>query len=113
MKIDLLKIITDAKNIYCRQCAGGICTAIKLSILLYDDHKDYVSVHPHYYASRIENHIKKIHKPPKYYYPLRARDIAPYNYGYWWKLNDVESRLKRFNEYIEYFKKPENRYLEV
>lgn len=111
MKIDLLKIITDAKNIY-RAChAGGMCTAIRTSIILYID---LICNGNYRYFFHIDDRIRKtVHKPPKYYYPLSARGITPYNYGYWWKLNDVESRLKRFDEYIEYFKKPENRYLEV
>lgn len=112
MEIDLLKIITDAKKIYCRngnKCIMGMCSAIRLSIIQHT-----VIVNNSFYVYRIENHIKKtVHKPPKHYYPLKARHIEPYWDGYWWKLCDFKSRLKRFDEYIEYFKKPENRYLVV
>lgn len=110
MKIDLLKIITDAKKIYWEdKCTIGICSAIRLSII-----QQNTIVNNVYLTYYVEKHIKKtVHKPPKHYYPLKARHISPYYEGYWWKLDDVESRLKRFDEYIEYFKKPENRYLEV
>lgn len=107
MKIDLLEIITDAKKFYCNRASLGICAAIHLSIV-------QSTGIGRFYIDNIDYHLKKtVHKPPKHYYPLKARHIDPYWSGYWWKLDDVESRLKRFDEYIEYFKKPENRYLEV
>lgn len=110
MKVDLLKIITDAKRIYWNnRCHIGMCCAIE----------DAITENTYAYTSYLVEHIvaehikKTVHKPPKQYYPLKARHILPYDEGYWWPLYDVESRLKRFDEYIEYFKKPENRYLEV
>lgn len=122
MKIDLLEIATHARTIYCTSrnnvtlydvnTTVGICSAIRWSIIDYE--RKYLPDTRCSYISCIEDHMKqKIHKPPKHYYPLKARHIEPYCYEYWWKLDDVESRLKRFDEYIEYFKKPENRYLEV
>jgi len=117
MKIDLLEIITDAKKIYFNsRYYMGMCASIRFSIIDYE--RKYLfgkaSSQNRSYVEYIEDHIKEtVHKPPKHYYPLKARFIVPFSDGYWWKLNDFKSRLKRFDEYIEYFSKPENRYLEV
>lgn len=114
MKIDLLDIMSRAKYAYCaRRGIVGMCYCIRYSILYQlfvvqklDDFNDYLKYIYDFVCI-------KIHKPPKHYYPLKARHIMPYSEGYWWQLYDVESRLKRFDEYIEYFSKPKNRYLEV
>lgn len=85
MKIDLLKIIADAKKIYYdRNSVTEICSAIRWSIIDYE--RQYISKLERSYIPDIENHMCNI-------------------FGCWWELD--------FDECIEYFSKPENRYLVV
>ena len=62
---------------------------------------------------QIKHTIKLINKPPKYYNMLVKRKIRPYKQGYFWREDDNFHREERFQQLLEHFKKPENRYLQV
>lgn len=114
MTIDLYEIIKNAHNDWLTSESAfkcGICRFINSSILnKLDSTKCYFTFRD---LNRIKNEIIMQNQPPKHFWMLAKREIAPYCFGYYWKKNDDFHREEHFQQLLKHFKKPENRYLQL
>lgn len=115
MTIDLYEIIKNAHNNWLTskpKFKCGICKFINNSIL--DELNSTKFRKPTFKdLDTVKLEIFMENRPPKHFWMLAKRGIAPYYFGYYWKENDDFHREERFQQLLKHFKKPENRYLQL